>query len=97
MTEHFISSSWGRFEFRSAIKANSENKNKRLIVILYPNVDTENLDSELKSYLKYNTYLTRDDPHFWRKLMFAMPHNHSQKQTPADAETQSLNVEEDTL
>ncbi|KAH8312602.1 hypothetical protein KR044_011645, partial [Drosophila immigrans] len=87
MTEHFISSSWGRFEFRSAIKANSENKKKRLIVILYPNVDTENLDTELKSYLKYNTYLSREDPHFWRKLMFAMPHNHTPRIVLADPET----------
>lgn len=73
MTKQFIESPWGRFEFRSAIRATSVHKLKRLIVILYPGVDMNNLDSELKAYMKYNTYLRRDDPHFWRKLLYAMP------------------------
>ncbi|KAH8312601.1 hypothetical protein KR044_011644 [Drosophila immigrans] len=94
MTEHFMKSSWGRFEFRSAIKATSNLKHKRLIVILYSGVDTDNLDSELKSYLKYNTYLSRDDPNFWRKLMFAMPHNHTMKVLFDPKQQLSINEEE---
>ncbi|KAL7727570.1 hypothetical protein ACLKA6_000125 [Drosophila palustris] len=74
MTNNFINSSWGLFEFRTAIKATSMDRDKRLIVILYPDVDLDRLDFELKLYMKYNTYLRRDDPQFWRKLMFAMPH-----------------------
>ncbi|XP_051862855.1 protein toll-like [Drosophila albomicans] len=86
MTQDFINSSWGRFEFRSAIKATSEDKHKRLIVILYPDVNVDALDSEFRSYLKYNTYLNRDDPHFWRKLKFAMPYNHIRNEL-TDSET----------
>ncbi|KAM8707445.1 hypothetical protein ACLKA7_011518 [Drosophila subpalustris] len=74
MTNNFINSSWGLFEFRTAIKATSMHRDKRLIVILYPDVDLDGLDCELKLYMKYNTYLRRDDPQFWSKLMFAMPH-----------------------
>ncbi|KAM8714218.1 hypothetical protein ACLKA7_014369 [Drosophila subpalustris] len=74
MTNSFVNSSWGMFEFRSAIKATSMDKDKRLIVILYPDVDLDGLEPELKRYMKYNTYLRRDDPLFWRKLIFAMPH-----------------------
>ncbi|KAM8714921.1 hypothetical protein ACLKA7_002035 [Drosophila subpalustris] len=63
MTNNFINSSWGLFEFRSAIRASSMDKDKRLIVILYPGVDLDKLDPELKLYMKFNTYLRRDDPH----------------------------------
>lgn len=75
MTQEFIKSSWGTFEFRTAIKVTSLNRHKRLIVIVYPEVENfHDLDSELRLYLKYNTYLRRDDPQFWKKLIYAMPH-----------------------
>ncbi|KAL7740732.1 hypothetical protein ACLKA6_012352 [Drosophila palustris] len=90
MTNNFINSSWGRFEFRSAIKATSMDKNKRLIVILYPEVDIDKLDSELKRYMVYNTYLRRDDPQFWRKLMFAMPHKRVDCEEPELSECPAI-------
>lgn len=69
MTNEFIKSSWGTFEFRTAIKATSMNPNKRLIIIVYPDVENfEGLDSELKLYMKFNLYLRRDDPQFWKNL-----------------------------
>lgn len=75
MTKEFLESSWGTFEFRTAIKATSMDRHKRLIVIVYPEVENfDNLDTELRLYMKYNTYLSRDDSQFWRKLIFAMPH-----------------------
>lgn len=75
MTNQFIESSWGTFEFRTAIKATSMNTNKRLIIIVYPDVKTfDGLDSELKLYMKYNLYLRRDDPQFWKKLIYWMPY-----------------------
>lgn len=75
MTMEFVRSSWGTFEFRMAIRATSMHRTKRLIIIVYPDVENFNeLDTELRLYLKYNTYLRRDDPQFWRKLIYAMPH-----------------------
>lgn len=74
LTKEFLSSSWGSFEFRTAIRATSMDRNKRLIIIVYPEVeDFSMLDMELRAYMKYNTYLRRDDPLFWRKLIYAMP------------------------
>lgn len=75
MTTEFVKSAWGTFEFRTAIKATSMNRDKRLIIIVYPEVENfDDLDTELRLYMKYNTYLPRDDSQFWRKLVFAMPH-----------------------
>ncbi|EDW70156.2 uncharacterized protein Dvir_GJ13648 [Drosophila virilis] len=91
MTKNFKQSAWGRFEFRMAVQATSIDQYKRLIIIVYPEVeDFNDLDSELRTYMKLNTYLRRDDPQFWRKLIFAMPHNHGNHgRAPINAERQA--------
>lgn len=72
MTKDFVNSSWGTFEFRTAIKATSMD---RRIIIVYPEVeDFNDLDSELRLYMKFNTYLRYDDSQFWKKLIYVMPH-----------------------
>lgn len=39
------------------------NRHKRLIIIVFPEAENfDDLDTELRLYLKYNTYLRRDDP-----------------------------------
>ncbi|KAH8282214.1 hypothetical protein KR054_006137 [Drosophila jambulina] len=75
MTKHFLESTWGKLEFRLALHATSKDRCKRLIVILYPDVENfDDLDSELKAYMVLNTYLRRDSPNFWNKLLYSMPH-----------------------
>ncbi|XP_033248815.1 protein toll-like [Drosophila miranda] len=75
MTNHFLKSTWGRLEFRLALHATSQDRCKRLIVVLYPEVENfDDLDSELRTYMVLNTYLKRDDPNFWNKLIYSMPH-----------------------
>lgn len=90
MTMQFLKSSWGTFEFRTAIRATSMNRSKRLIIIVYPEVENFNeLDLELRLYMKYNTYLCRNDAQFWRKLIYSMPHkkiSKSKRQTKPNDE-----------
>lgn len=75
MTENFMNSTWGRLEFRLALHATSRDRCKRLIVVLYPNVKNfDSLDSELRTYMAFNTYLERSHPNFWNKLIYSMPH-----------------------
>ncbi|KAH8333975.1 hypothetical protein KR059_004980, partial [Drosophila kikkawai] len=75
MTKNFLESTWGKLEFRLALHATSKERCKRLIVILYPDVENfDDLDSELKAYMVLNTYLRRDSPNFWNKLIYSMPH-----------------------
>ncbi|KAH8249189.1 hypothetical protein KR032_007047 [Drosophila birchii] len=75
MTKNFLESTWGKLEFRLALHTTSKDRCKRLIVIVYPDVENfDDLDSELKAYMVLNTYLKRDSPNFWNKLIYSMPH-----------------------
>ncbi|XP_041450259.1 protein toll-like [Drosophila obscura] len=52
MTNNFLQSTWGRLEFRLALHATSQDRCKRLIVVLYPEVENfDDLDSELRTYM----------------------------------------------
>ncbi|XP_043661739.1 protein toll-like [Drosophila teissieri] len=89
MTKNFLQSTWGRLEFRLALHATSKDRCKRLIVVVYPDVENfDDLDSELKAYMVLNTYLDRNHPNFWNKLMYSMPHAMHSKRRRFDAETE---------
>jgi len=90
LTNNFLNSPWGLFEFRTAIQATSMDPSKRLLVILHSDVNLDDLEPELKQYMTYNTYLRRDDPQFWRKLMFAMPHKEVHSEQPALTESPAI-------
>jgi len=74
-----------------ALHATSKDRCKRLIVVLYPDVENfDELDSELRAYMVLNTYLKRDNPNFWNKLIYSMPHVMLRQQLlrkPSDLET----------
>ena len=44
-----------------------------LILVLCEDVAIEDLDEEMRIYLRTNTYLKRDSRWFWDKLRYAMP------------------------
>jgi hypothetical protein len=44
-------------------------------VITYGDVDkSDKMDSDLRSYLNLHLYVKFEDPRFWQKLVYAMPH-----------------------
>ncbi|XP_030374184.1 protein toll-like [Scaptodrosophila lebanonensis] len=85
MTSNFLKSDWARFELITAIKATSKDKTLRLIIIMYPDVkSTKQLGRKINDYLIFTTYLKRNDPNFWNKLIYAMPHDTTEPEEGAD-------------
>ncbi|CAO1305307.1 unnamed protein product [Diamesa tonsa] len=91
MSKNFLKSQWAQWEFRtSQLTAFKEiENNSRVIVIILGDVeDLEGLHDEFRSYIEINTYVQSNDPWFWKKLRYAMPHRRMLK---TNAETEDEN------
>lgn len=90
LSRSFVKSVWGMLEFRMAHASMLNEGRARLIVVVMDDImKADDMDPELKGYLRNNTYLETTDPWFWDKLRFALPRRgrsppHRRQEVPAD-------------
>ncbi|KAI5641120.1 TIR domain-containing protein [Phthorimaea operculella] len=76
MSRRFIRSEWGRLEFQTAHMNGLAAGRIRVIMIILDDVlEKDELTPELRSYVRLNTYVRWDDPWFWEKLRYSLPHH----------------------
>lgn len=68
LSRHFIQSSWSLLEFRTALARSGS-----LLAVLLEPVKELQPPSDLATWLASTTYLPREDPDFWEKLLKALP------------------------
>jgi hypothetical protein len=89
VTENFIDSVWCRREFREAkIPELVDVKRNRIIVITHNNTEnSDKMDDELNSYLRLHLFVKFEDPRFWQKLVYSMPHQNHRRPLLASGES----------
>ncbi|XP_078344803.1 toll-like receptor 6 [Oculina patagonica] len=73
LSRDFLRSEWCLLEFRAAHRKVLEERMNYLIIILFDDVNMDELDDEMKLYMRTNTYLSVSNKWFWEKLYYAMP------------------------
>ncbi|XP_052765951.1 toll-like receptor Tollo isoform X2 [Mya arenaria] len=93
LSEAFLKSRWGRFEFRRAHHHVMMTDNKRMVVILLEDsVLKKELDLTLRSILYTKAYLTKHDSLFKEKLLFSMAETKQLRQSLNSSPTDSTSL-----
>lgn len=69
LSSNFLKSIWNQSELRPAYQE------AKLIFILYGDISSvDDLDDEMKAWVRKHPYIKWGDPMFWKKLRYVMPH-----------------------
>ncbi|KAK9891329.1 hypothetical protein WA026_014572 [Henosepilachna vigintioctopunctata] len=74
LSPNFLESVWAKMEFRSAHAEAMRERRNRIILVIKDDVLLDELDEELKIYIKTHTYIKWKDFRFWDRLDHALPH-----------------------
>ncbi|CAH0564882.1 unnamed protein product [Brassicogethes aeneus] len=80
VSKNFLESCWTKMEFRTAYTQALTEGRTRVIVLVYGEVDMTQIDGDLSVYMKMTTYINWEDPWFWKKMLYALPHKNRNNQ-----------------
>merc|ERR1719357_704854 len=79
LSKPYIQSMWTKLEFRAAHTQALHDKTQRVIIVVRGELPPkDSMEDDLQKYLNLNTYLDSEDPWFWQKLRYALPHRGNQ-------------------
>ncbi|XP_035222126.1 toll-like receptor Tollo isoform X2 [Stegodyphus dumicola] len=73
LSENFLKSEWCRYEFKSAHREVLSACQHRLLVIALGKVDPQELDPDIRLWMKQSPVLRWGEKLFWDRLKYAMP------------------------
>ena len=73
LSENFLKSEWSRYDYKSGMHQTLRNARTKLIVIILGNINSRDIDPDLRLYLKSSIVVYWGDKHFWDKLKYALP------------------------
>lgn len=73
LSENFLKSEWCRYEFKSAHREVLSSCQHRLLVIGLGKVDPQELDPDIRLWMKQSPVLRWGEKLFWDRLKYAMP------------------------
>jgi len=75
LSKDFITSMWSNMEFRAAHTQALQDKTQRVVIVLLGELPEEHkMEEDLKRYISLNTYIQTENPWFWQRLRYALPH-----------------------
>lgn len=92
LSRNFLKSEWCLLEFRAAHRKVLEDRMNYLIIILFDGINMDELDDEMKLYMRTNTYLSVSNKWFWEKLYYAMPQSTDRQFRATDLSSISWNA-----
>jgi len=79
LSKPYIEAMWTKLEFRAAHTQALQDKTQRVIIVVRGELPKqEDMEEDLQKYINLNTYLDCEDPWFWQKLRYALPHRGNQ-------------------
>ncbi len=74
LSENFLRSEWSRYDYKSGLhQALRSGLRRRLLVVTLGDVNSRDVDPDLRLYLKTSIVLQWGDRLFWEKLRYALP------------------------
>eukprot|EP00092_Neocalanus_flemingeri_P003278 GFUD01003509.1.p1 GENE.GFUD01003509.1~~GFUD01003509.1.p1 ORF type:complete len:1004 (-),score=191.87 GFUD01003509.1:42-3053(-) len=95
LSKEYVKADWTRMEFKEAHKNSIKDNRQRLILVVHGDLSSsENLDNDLRAYIKLNAFIHTGDKDFWKKIRSALPRINQQSRKemkdPSDSELKDL-------
>ena len=92
LSDNFLKSEWSRYDYKSGLHQALRAGRKKLIVVVLGDLDSRELDPDLRLYMKNSVVIHWGEKLFWERLRFALPDVKSTGQSRAKSHSPNSTV-----